>query len=135
MSDTSTKGPLAMTTEDDIASLIERVKAATEGDNDLDRDVAIVLGWTPPAMGLPYWHDDEGNHWTALPDWSTSLDDALALVERLKPGFDYILEHTNGGLTISCMLGTADPDKRWFGETPPLALLAALLTSLKENHP
>ena len=66
--------------------LIERVEAATEGGNDLDRDIAIALGWTPPAIGLPFWYDDEGNHWSALPDWSTSIDAALALVERVRPG-------------------------------------------------
>ena len=70
-----------------LKDLLTRIEAATEGDNDLDRDIAIALGWTPPAFGLPFWYDDEGNYWSALPDWSTSIDAALALVERVKPGW------------------------------------------------
>lgn len=70
-----------------LSELLLMVEVATEGDGDLDRAIAIALGWTPPAMGLPYWHDEDGNHWTALPDWSTSIDDALGLVERVLPGW------------------------------------------------
>jgi hypothetical protein len=143
-----------MTTDrDDIASLLERVRAATEGDNDLDRDVAVSLGWTPPAIGLPYWHDHEGNHWTALPDWSTSIDDALALVDRLL-GVDatalcysydlgwHASAYAAMAYTADLHLAIGNPAEMHTAHgqatTLPLAILAALLkslTSLKENHP
>jgi len=119
-----------------LKDLLARIEAATEGDEDLDRDIAIALGWTPPAMGLPHWHDDEGNHWSALPDWSTSIDDALALVERVKPGVWWHI--AKGRLTASEPLFGAellfdDMESLGHGEaaTAPLAILAALLRSIE----
>lgn len=131
----------------DIASLLERVKAATEGDCDLDREIALALGWTPPAMGLPHWHDDDGNHWTALPDWSTSIDAALALVERLSPIGPMTAHSLSHSLARDgeewwnfrikhYVDDEGEPPKVHYGTayTAPLAILIALLTALKENH-
>ena len=125
----------------EIEGLLSRLEAATEGSDDMDREVAIALGWTPPAMGLPFWHDDDANHWTALPDWSTSIDAALALVERLLPGW---------GATVvtdppSCCLRISTSDSMahfkatgffldefpiYEASTPPVAILLALFRAL-----
>jgi|ERR1700761_4058 len=59
-----------------------------------------------------------------LPRYTASLDAALTLVPE---GYDYIIEHTNGGLTICARVGHNDPDKNSWGETPALALCAAAL--------
>lgn len=116
--------------------LLARVEAATEGDNDLDREVAIALGWTPPAMGLPFWYDYEGNHWTALPDWSTSIDDALALVERAFSSDFHFVE-----LAIQKRTYCEIHDQRVFdplgnaeAQTAPLAIIAALLRAKETDN-
>ena len=74
---------MTLSSHEVLSGLRDRLSLATEGDGELDRDIALALGWTPPAMGLPYWHDDDGNHWTALDDWSTSIDAAVRLSEGI----------------------------------------------------
>lgn len=123
-----------------------------EGSKDLDREIAIAIGWTPPALGLPYWHDHEGNHWSALPDWSTSIDDALALVERLLPGWAWFVQRISGVPTRAPLkdyeadlwlpaphkikgLKHINPRARSDGATAPLAILAAMLSALSHKEP
>ena len=61
-----------------------------------------------------------GHHWQSLSRFTTNLDDARRLVP---PGHDYLLQHVNGGLTISARVG----DVESFGETDELALVSASL--------
>lgn len=60
------------------------------------------------------------------PEYTSSVDAALALVERVLPEHDWIIGHTNGGLTIHAQIG---PGEMHFGETPALAILTALLSA------
>jgi hypothetical protein len=130
---------------DRLNDLRKRAEKATEGSGDLDREMAIALGWTPPTMGLPYWHDHEGNHWTALPDWSTSIDDAIALVERMLPGWSYSLRR--GGRLVQATVESGEAQypvwalisqdgygKHVDAPTPPLAVILALLTALSHTQ-
>ena len=120
----------------DRAELLSKLEAATGPDMDLDAALAEFAGAQIKREPKPRnWRvaEKRAGPWRNLPRYTSSIDAALALVERLLPGFDYILEHTNGGLTISCLLGTADPDKRAFGATPSLAILIALLRSLPQD--
>ena len=105
----------------DISELIERVKAATGPDRELDE--AIRFYFDP--KGSRYYSENSA--------YTASIDAALALVERVLPEHDWILGHTNGGLTIHCQLGP-DADKMAFGDTPALAILLALLTALQSTH-
>lgn len=151
MSDTSTKGPLAMTTDrDDIASLLERVKAATGPDRDLDR--SIWRHFNPRPAGrvsdvvLPqgFGKGALNDALDPTPMLTGSIDAALALVERLMPDWGVQTMSPAGGEYAACNMWLPPPDggpkalwRRSSGKsvTLPLAILAALLTSLKENHP
>lgn len=120
-----------------LDELIARVEKATGGDGELDRDVAIALGWAPPTLGLHHWHDDLGNHWSALPDWSTSVDDALGLVEQLLPGWCWKLV-SEGGRRIFVLrnapkLEVVGPAWVASDERPCLAIIHALLRALRES--
>lgn len=116
-----------------LKDLLARIEAATEGDNDLDRDIAIALGWVPPAIGLPFWRYDDGNHWGALPDWSTSIDAAVALVERVSPGAEYEISTIYHVAHVSLPLNDGDrcANVRRADMNVPLAILAALLRSIE----
>ena len=133
-----------MTTDrDDIASLLAKVKAATGPDSDLDRAIINGLGYHAWAGRMSYrdppmWVDFGSSHVTG------SIDAALALVERLLPGWGVETMSPAGGEYAACNMWLPPPNggpealwRRSSGKsvTLPLAILAALLTSLKENHP
>ena len=65
--------------------------------------------------------------------YTQSLDAAMTLLPTIQPAgdperhADFILECTNGGLTICAMVGHNDRDKCSWGATPALALCAAAL--------
>lgn len=96
MSDTSTKGPLAMTV-DELASLIKRVKAAKGGSNALDMEIEIAV-FKPDGLHtsaranaagtkLVYERKDGGTdtHWAG--DYTlnaASREHAVALLTSLK---------------------------------------------------
>lgn len=114
----------------DLNELLERVRSATGPDRELDADLIKALGCHSWAGRMRYhdeqmWVDFGGSNITA------SIDAALGLVERVLPGHDYIIGHTNGGLTIHCRLG---PNEMEFGATAPLAILAALLQALTKER-
>ena len=138
MSGTSKKGPLAMTTDrDDIASLLERVKAATGSSRELDRLITEITGY--PNV---YRNEDGSIPFTAtVANFTGSVDAALALVERLAPTLvmkPTILGDGTGHWQMTeawCGdIDVVDEWNPWEPMSPPLAILAALLTSLKENH-
>ncbi len=64
------------------------------------------------------------------PAYTQSVDAALTLLPILNAEgerADYILEHVNGGLTISAQVGHNDPDKRTWGENAAIALTRGAL--------
>lgn len=83
-----------------------------------------VLGWIDPGK-----HDRNFTPQSEKqPRFTASLDAAIALVERVLPGWDYIIGHTNGGLTIYAQVGSRE---MYFGATPAIALCIALLRALE----
>lgn len=120
-----------------LEALLERVEKATGPDRELD--AMAFQGFDPHfpegAMQMHAGFIDPANFATGpytsvkAPAYTASIDAALALVERVLPEHDWILQHTNGGLTIACQLGP-NKDRLGWGETPALAILAALLTAL-----
>lgn len=141
-----------MTTDrDDIASLLERVKAATGPDRALDWYVADATGhqsFNTSIQGMwpPFMKGSRADK--AVPTYTASIDATLALVERMLPGWKWHFwcDGVFGAETPRAILmepsfaRLSREDKPYeraqgSGATPPLAILAALLTSLKENHP
>jgi hypothetical protein len=133
-----------MTTDrDDIASLLERVKAAKRKDRELDALIEVqARRFEAYAVGLT---DDTRAKWRAAPNglvsdpdamyyapiFTASTDAAVELVERLYPGEGIVLE-THGINRAGIGQSGKHPAT---GATAPMAILASLLTSLKENHP
>lgn len=104
-----------------LADLLERVKGASGPDREIDRAVYNIA--------VP--RDEQR---IIAPLYTASLDAVVALVERKLPGWDWIIGKTNGGLTIHAQLGPESLGYICFGETPALALLAALLSALEPSH-
>ena len=111
--------------------LITRLEEAAEGSRELDLRVFEhfdrVNGerWTEADLDYALTDPDRTIN---PPHLTTSIDAALALAERVLPGWDFIVGRTNGGLTIHAQVG---PGEMQFGNTPALALCIAIL---KANH-
>lgn len=142
---------------EEVAKLLAHIEAATGPDREIDAALALALGgwhreWievgrNPHHKPDWFWWNDTDQPWRAsnperLPlFYTTSIDAALALVERMLPGcwwffskgktrpteplfaFHIIPEGNTDGLTI----GEAEAG------TPPLAILAALLRALSQS--
>jgi hypothetical protein len=133
-----------------MTDILKRLKAATGPSRELDArihqalfpDQQIMINGgsvrhkmpaqysTIATISIDTWQGDfEGLASMFFTErYTASIDAALALVDRMLPGHDYILGHTNEGLTIHAQLG---PNEMCFGETLPLAILTALFTALE----
>jgi len=132
----------------DIASLLERVTAATGPDRVLDLDLARAL--VPDVVVLRRNDDDTANEPHTYWEYTTSIDAALALVERMLPGWKW------GVASVAVKTGEKSPEgyPRYGtgfrahvtqvsalrpmpsvaeGPTAPLAILVALLRSLSQG--
>lgn len=137
----------------DLKALLERVRNATGPDRGLDGLLARdVEGWIPhfalegediidwPWMG-GHWHlpgDPDADDCQQAPSdeppaYTASIDAALALVERVLPGWQWCLNRlgrpmalvNNGpGVQFECERA----------ETMPLAILTSLLLALTSNQ-
>lgn len=103
-----------------LDGLIEQVKAATGPDDKLDY---AVDEWLWRSGGKHHGEMD------TLPPFTASIDAALALVERLLPGWNYTFNR--GHCELRHPKHRAK-DVQAFGKTTPLAILAALLSALKD---
>lgn len=123
----------------ELQALLARVEAATGPDRALSNAIRAAL-FPPKAEVIEH----EG-HLVTLPagwgsgfepDLTGSLDAALALVERVLPGWELELtsEFRDDAVIWRVMLG--DPLRGMDGEssTPALALLAALLRALVSDN-
>ena len=121
-----------------LAGEIERAEGPSR-----ELDARIFAAVHPDEVPSPIvergygWRYERGLWWLATgedsrtppktvspPHYTTSLDAAMTLIPA---GHDYILEHVNGGLTISAMVGHNDRERASWGETDELALAAAAL--------
>jgi hypothetical protein len=140
----------------DFEQLLERVRSAKEADQSLSRAIMLSLGgWhrvTPAQGGGKHgkyiapedWmgRDSYGKpildslHGTTMyrdvPHVTSSIDAALALVEKALPGFGFYLRQDKDG----CGCGLVYPEyprvtpAHCSAATPALAILAALLSAL-----
>jgi hypothetical protein len=137
-------------------SLIARLEAAEVGSRELDAEIAVLTRW--PALGnIPHWvHDEEmevrsrgnigfknlpGNpaEWTS-PLVTTSLDAALALAERVLPGWVTTLDGPDKGrwyASVSIPTRTSRTVGGHFyarAPRPALALCAAILKAREASQ-
>jgi hypothetical protein len=109
-----------------LQALLARVEGGEEN-RALDVEIALHLGEafcryrSLPAVWQFRWQDD--CEWEPLPHFTTSLDAAVALVERRLPGCVLDVEGHAGSAHWSAIIG----DHGAIGLTPARALIAALI--------
>jgi hypothetical protein len=137
------------------ANLLSRLQGLTAPDREVDARIAVAVGDVimrhSDAHGYAFFHapivkgdraflsncqDGEADAFESLgrigvKRYTASLDAAIALCERVLPGYDWVVAHTNGGLTIHAQVGQ---NEMVFGETPAIALLIAILTALEARE-
>lgn len=130
----------------DLPSLLSRLEASEGADRELDAELAVAFSGDPEAWvvnpsphsifsAAPGWWRDGSDKSHDAPAYTTSVDAALALVERVLPGREWIVEGGGGGSSTAVLLAPFEDEGS--GEahtgrlkTPALALLAALLKAL-----
>jgi hypothetical protein len=116
-----------------LQALLARVEGGEGEDRALDAEIALHIGG---CVRYRNWYDDDAKtqhawhckwqadcEWEPLPHFVTSLDAAVALVERRLPGFVLDVEGHAGSAHWSAIIG----DHGAIGLTPARALIAALL--------
>jgi hypothetical protein len=111
-----------------LQALLARVEGGGGEDRALDAEIALHLGeafcmrrWYSDAVWQFRWQAD--CEWEPLPHFTTSLDAAVALVERRLPGCVLDVEGHAGSAYWSVIIG----DHGAIGLTPARALIAALI--------
>lgn len=109
----------------DLANLLQRVECAAGYDRGLD----VVLWRELAGGGGDHAAGREPLPW--LHNYTSSIDDALALVERIYPGEGVVLE--THGKNIAGIGQSGQYPAR--GATPALAIVASLLTAMIARSP
>ena len=134
-----------------ITSLIEKLEEADVGSRELDVSLAWN-SWVEPKLwasttskGVTVWKVERQGKRVPLPNYTTSLDAALALAERVLPGWWW----TTGRCGLTCH-ASVGPDSKFIGEpdlskfdsgfhadvpnpsTPAIALCIAILRARSE---
>lgn len=114
-----------MTTQPVLKELMARVREAKG---------PLIAKERGELMRLCPWRDHDA--WLFGEALGGSLDAAVGLVERVRPGIGFDIEVIPGFRPYARLLALGGPDAHSDGATPALALLAALLSSLlaQEAH-
>jgi len=83
-----------------LGDLVERLEKAEGGSRELDAEIALLEGWTLQKMKgdrQPYWRKPGVTHWFSRehdgpPMYTTSIDAAVALAERLLPRWSGVVD-------------------------------------------
>lgn len=137
----------------DLSVLLERLRAATGGDRELNGDIWWALSPihsgrafqnASPGLPRPLDHDKPipaglgrlGVR-TSAPDYTGSLDSALALVQAKLPGWEWVVAQHSGKCWACVQPGGQDEfggpehvEHPGEAATPALSLLVALLVAL-----
>lgn len=132
----------------DLSALIERVESGAGYDNELNKNVALALGWTIET-GLPQglrWRKPDGTLTAGNPEYEDainatgSLDAVLSLIEAKLPGCGHCYAtgwdaEGNCGGFISPER-TVDLTTATMGQapSPARALLSAALRAIQESR-
>jgi hypothetical protein len=115
-----------MTPRDALEALLERVTTLTEGSRDIDADLRRLVHGLPASVS---------QLWTDIPPYTESIDAALALTQRLLPG--WAVGFDAGPKTIIAFVDPHDHADRFLGArhtaegaTPALAIIGATLRAL-----
>ena len=130
----------------DMSALIARLEAAEAGSRELGRDVLIALNVVREVEPTLFydignedtWHfgdaaESEG-YWRILPDPTTSLDAALALAERVLPGWVYMLVNDYCDYFRAELVRPESSVVKAVAETMPLALCIAILKAKAQGE-
>lgn len=132
--------------------LLERVGAATGPDREIDAEIAWACLEEDWSSGPERAVSEPFAHIKMLPEYTASLDAALALVERVLPGWLPSVEKRRGlgapptGMVSADIAGRSGWEG-WTGRvrltagiyyfenapTPAIALLAAMLRAIKQQ--
>lgn len=120
-----------------MTSLIERLEGAEVGSRELDADLQDALFCCQikrerQLLQSYVFHMGDGE-WELIPHYTTSLDAALALVERVLPGWAWSVGNKAQGGQAYLMRGLGDGLIEGKGASPALALCIALLKVLIEH--
>jgi hypothetical protein len=126
---------MPMTGIDTLKSLRERCRVAEKADREIDVAILRMLGYT--WRGMDYWHHDDKRIWKGSTFFTGSVDAALALVERLLPGWCYSVHRNEDGHFGSVWApGQGGGPGSWVVEmfdekavNPALALICAALSA------
>jgi len=111
-----------------LKELIDRVERASGPDREIDKAIAIFVEWTatgkePPETGTPdYWYSDA----FGMPAYTASIDAALSLVERFRPGWHWYVDDRTAAVWPEGVYDESDVA----AATPALSIILALLKSL-----
>lgn len=113
---------LVMTAEELIAVL----KVLDAPDREVDDRIWRWVNEHKLNPAAPGWQYDL----LEAPAYTSSIDAAhtlIPLVPNEDQHMDYVLEHTNGGLTIGARVGSSNPEHTTFGHNEAIALSRASL--------
>lgn len=136
--------------EGGLSELISSLEAASEGSRELDALVGLAIRDDYPRtsaeiLGDGTIRDGAGPYYAK--HFTTSLDAAVALIERKLPGCGITVDReaacngsVGGGAVINGYIGREGPEGRAWGwidakaHTMPLALCVALLKALQDQQ-
>lgn len=116
------------------AQISDAIRTAEEPSRSLDDRIWLWVNRNKLNPCAPGWQYDLMD----APHYTSSVDAALTLLPKGGPDnqpFDFVLEHTNGGLTIACRVGTPDKDAMEFGCNNASAVTrAAIVAHMREGR-
>jgi len=121
-----------------LEGLLSRVEAATGPDRELDRDLAVAIGGYERVEMHPHFMRETttnrvGWYGRMAPFYTSSIDAALALVERVLPGAQWEITNLYGAAKAELPLNHGDGSVQgaWREDgNVPLAILAATCRAL-----
>lgn len=118
-------------------TILTRLREASTGSRELDAMIAVSLQIMPSNAFQPCASSDAGTFgtgaWTfwRAPEYTTSVDAALALVERMMPDALYDLHKHYGDKWAASILRKNHKRPYFDANSAPLAILTALFTALE----
>lgn len=118
-----------------LVNLIERLEKAIGPDRELDWRIAekfdIPERWPTSALWPPFM--PKSKYDKSIPAYSASIDAAVALVERVLPGWTWTLDSGSSTATLWEQDSAPEHLHQVRGATPSLALCLAILRAKEDR--